>query len=154
MLKNGPAFPQIEPEIGAYRRFGAQMRPIREAQAGPPIPNVIEEDHHVSIRDGTSIIVRSYIPQQAPEKGSPLIVYFHGGGFCIGDLLTGTPLCRTLALKLGAVVLNVAYRLAPEHPFPIPIYDCWDALLWVSDSFLRLQVINAHECRQPKTQEL
>ena len=138
MLKNGLAFPEIEPEIGAYRRFGAQMQPMREAQVGPPIPGVIENDHEVSIRDGTSIIVRSYTPEQIPTKGSPLVVYFHGGGFCIGDLLTGTPLCRTLSLKLGAVVLNVAYRLAPEHPFPIPICDCWDALGWVSEPVPKL----------------
>ena len=113
---------------------------MREAQAGPPIPSVLEEDHHVSTRDGSSITVRSYTPEHAPAKGSPLVVYFHGGGFCIGDLLTGTPLCRTLALKLDAVVLNVAYRLAPEYPFPIPIYDCWDTLQWVSGHFLPLYV--------------
>jgi acetyl esterase/lipase len=107
------------------------MKPMIEAQVGGPAAGVVEADHDVPTRDGSSIVVRSYIPDQAPPKGSPLIVMYHGGGFCIGDLLTLTPLCRILAMKLGAVVLNVAYRLAPEHQFPIPVYDSWDALQWV-----------------------
>ena len=102
-----------------------------EARVGGPIAGVAEADHDVPTRDGSSIVVRSYTSELAPGKGRPLIVMFHGGGFCIGDLLTLTPLCRTLATNLKAVVLNVAYRLAPEHPFPVPIYDSWDALHWV-----------------------
>lgn len=99
-----------------------------EAQVGGPIAGVAEADHNVPTRDGSSIVVRSYTPNQSPPKGHPLIVMYHGGGFCIGDLLTLTPLCRILATELEAIVLNVAYRLAPEHQFPIPIYDSWDAL--------------------------
>lgn len=98
---------------------------------GGPVAGVAEADHDVPVRDGSSIVARSYTPDEAPPKGRPLIVMYHGGGFCIGDLLTITPLCRVLAMKLGAVVLNIAYRLAPEHQFPIPIYDLWDALQWV-----------------------
>jgi acetyl esterase/lipase len=123
--------PEIRPEIGAYRKFLADMKPTIEARVGGPIAGVAEADHDVPTSDGSSIVIRSYTPDQASPKGSPLIVMYHGGGFCIGDLLTLTPLCRTLAAKLGAVVLNVAYRLAPENPFPIPIYDSWDALQWV-----------------------
>lgn len=122
---------EMKPEIGAYRQFLTDMKPMIEARVGGPVAGVAEADHDVPTRDGSSIVIRSYTPDQAPPKGSPLIVMYHGGGFCIGDLLTLTPLCRTLAAKLGAVVLNVAYRLAPENPFPIPIYDSWDALQWV-----------------------
>lgn len=107
------------------------MNPMIEARVGGPVAGVAEADHDVPTRDGLSIVVRSYTPDLRPLKGSPLIVMYHGGGFCIGDLLTITPLCRILAMKLGAVVLNVAYRLAPEHQLPIPIYDSWDALQWV-----------------------
>lgn len=133
MLASSPPFPAIEPKIGAYRKFIAHIRPMLEARVGGPIAGVAEKDHRVPTRDGSSVVVRSYTPEHVPADDRPLVVYYHGGGFCIGDLLTGTPLCRTLARKLGAVVLNVAYRLAPEHPFPIPINDSWDALQWVSD---------------------
>jgi acetyl esterase/lipase len=120
--------PEIKPEIGAYRKFLADVRLMIEARVGGPVAGVAEADHDEPTRDGSSIVIRSYTPDQAPPKGSPLIAMYHSGGFCIGDLLTLTSLCRTLAAKLGVVVLNVAYRLAPEGPFPIPIYDSWDAL--------------------------
>jgi acetyl esterase/lipase len=105
--------PEIKPEIGAYQKFLANMKPTIEARVGRPIAGVAEADHDVPTRDGSSIITRSYTPDQASPKSSPLIVMYHGGGFCIGDLLTLTPLRQTLTAKLGAVVLNVAYRLAP-----------------------------------------
>jgi acetyl esterase/lipase len=112
-----------------------------EARVGGPVAGVAEADHDMLTRDGSSIIVRSYTTNEAPPKGSPLIVMYHGGGFCIGDLLTLTPLCRTLAMKLRAVVLNVNYRLAPEHPFPIPIHDSWDALRWVGLDIQKVSLV-------------
>ena len=119
-----------------------------EARVGGPITGVVEADHDVPTRDGSSIVVRSYTPEKVPPRGSPLLVMYHGGGFCIGDLLTLTPLCRSLAMKLGAVVLNVAYRLAPEHPFPIPIYDSEDALNWVClDAMETFDDICSHQSR-------
>lgn len=63
----------------------------------------------------------------------PAVVYFHGGGFIGGSMKTVDNPCRLLADRAGAVVFNVDYRLAPEHPFPTPIDDCWDAVKAVSD---------------------
>ncbi len=68
---------------------------------------------------------RLYVPAADPgdERPSPLVVYFHGGGWVVGDLETHDQPCRLLALHSGARVLSVEYRLAPEHPFPAPVED-------------------------------
>jgi hypothetical protein len=60
-------------------------------------------------------------------------VMLHGGGWCIGGLENEELQCRLLASKLGCVCVNVDYRLAPEHKFPVPVYDCIDATNWVGD---------------------
>ncbi len=65
---------------------------------------------------------RLYVPEAAADEG-PLTVYFHGGGWCIGDLHTHDQSCRYLCRRSRARVLSVAYRLAPEHPFPAPLDD-------------------------------
>jgi acetyl esterase/lipase len=73
------------------------------------------------------VAVRIYRP--AGAKGPrPAVVYFHGGGFLGGSLKTVENPCRLLADRAGAVVVSVDYRLAPEHPFPAPVEDCWDAV--------------------------
>jgi acetyl esterase/lipase len=63
----------------------------------------------------------------------PLIVYFHGGGFVLGDLEMVDPGCRQLCLASGAVVMSVDYRLAPEHKFPAAPDDCLAATRWAAE---------------------
>jgi acetyl esterase len=63
----------------------------------------------------------------------PILVWYHGGGFVIGDLVTADSTCRRLATATGALVVSVDYRLAPEHPFPAPADDCLVALQWIVD---------------------
>ena len=60
----------------------------------------------------------------------PAIVYYHGGGWVVGDVETYEPLCRLLAAVTGCTVVSVDYRLAPEHPFPAPVDDCLAAYQW------------------------
>jgi acetyl esterase len=62
-----------------------------------------------------------------------LIVWFHGGGWVIGDLDSTEDVCRSLATRSGHSILSIDYRLAPEHPFPAPLEDCLTATRWAHD---------------------
>jgi acetyl esterase len=72
-------------------------------------------------------------PSRCSETAEPLptILFIHGGGFVIGDLDTHDNQCRTLCRNVGAVVVSVSYRLAPEAPFPAAPEDCAAALAWM-----------------------
>ncbi|MTD54334.1 alpha/beta hydrolase [Amycolatopsis pithecellobii] len=71
-----------------------------------------------------------FSPGSGPSR--PAMVYLHGGGFVLGDANGDQELPATLAAGTGAVVVSVDYRLAPEHPFPAPIEDCYAVLQWVA----------------------
>ncbi|HWV85251.1 MAG TPA: alpha/beta hydrolase [Capillimicrobium sp.] len=92
---------------------------------GPPVDAV--EDLRIPVRDG-EIGARRY----APEGADAIIVWMHGGGWVVCDLETHDAMCRLLANAARATVVSVDYRLAPEHPFPGPVDDCWDALSWIA----------------------
>lgn len=101
-------------------------------QFGPP-PAVARVQELSLKLDGRDIRARLYVPHDA-EQCPPLVVYFHGGGWVIGSLDTHDGTCRALARSSGAAVLSVAYRLAPEHPFPASLDDCFDALVWAKEN--------------------
>lgn len=97
-----------------------------------------------SIRDATApgpagpVPVRVYTPRVEPPL--PGLVWFHGGGWVLGDLETHDALCRHLALACAAVVVSVDYRLAPEHPFPAAVDDATAATRWVAANAAALDV--------------
>lgn len=97
----------------------------------------VEEDRKIQVRDGSSIAVRIHSPKNPPKDGSPIFVVYHGGGFCLGGLDNEALLCRKFT-EFGGVAVNVDYRLAPEHPFPTPTYDAYDALKWTAAHFAEL----------------
>ena len=81
---------------------------------------------------GGGIPVRIYWPIDH-ETGSGIIVYYHGGGWVIGDLWMVDGVCRQLANKSGCIVISVDYRLAPEHKFPSAAEDAYAAVVWARD---------------------
>lgn len=78
-----------------------------------------------------AIAMRLYRPLPASNTALPVLVYFHGGGWVIGDLDTHDALCRALANGSGCAVVSVDYRMGPEHRFPAAVDDCLAATYWV-----------------------
>lgn len=108
---------------GARAMYKAMMPPTSEARLAQV------EDIDCPGPAG-SISLRVYRPlSQAPV---PVLMYFHGGGWVIGDLDTHDSLCRDLAAGSQSLVISVDYRLAPEHPYPAAPADCYAATVWAS----------------------
>ena len=85
--------------------------------------------------------VRAYRPKGAGrDEVLPALVYYHGGGWVIGDLDTHDVVCRTLANAARCAVFSVEYRKAPESPFPAAVDDCFSALSFISSSFSSLKI--------------
>lgn len=78
-----------------------------------------------------SIGIRIYHPPQLSNALLPVMVYYHGGGWSVGDLSTVDALCSGFAEDLGHIVISVDYRLAPEHKYPAAADDAVDSFLWV-----------------------
>ena len=115
----------------------AQARAAYDAGSGvlevpaATLPRV--EDLRLAARDGAQLAARLYAPTPF-DAASPLpaLLYFHGGGFTIGGIVSHDTLCRELARRSGCAVVSLAYRLAPEHRFPTAVHDAWDALEWLA----------------------
>ncbi len=117
----------LTPELArqAYLAMGS----LAEAD---PLPLAVIRDLTIPGPAG-SIPVRFYDLREAREAG-PAVVFFHGGGFVIGDLDTHHAFCTEMAAGLDLPVIAVDYRLAPEHPFPAAPDDCEAAARWVASS--------------------
>jgi len=124
-----PELSSLSPE-GA-RQFSKEMFP--EAEEPEPVGDVME----LSISDG-GIPVRVYVPES--EGPYPTLVYYHGGGWVIGDLDSHDETCRVLASGADCMVVSVDYRLSPEHEFPTPLEDCYTAFEWVFENADSMQV--------------
>lgn len=101
---------------------------------GPEVGKV--ENVEIPTRAG-KIRGRVLLPKAAPTA---LIVFYHGGGWVIGGIDESEIIARFLVDDTGAGVVLVDYRLAPEHPFPAPLDDCYDALLWSAQKAARLKL--------------
>lgn len=84
--------------------------------------------HEIRDLDAEGVPVRLYRPSDRTDIG--LLVYYHGGGWVLGNLESHDDVCRKLTNAMGHAVLSVDYRLAPEHPFPAPVTDSLNALRW------------------------
>lgn len=125
-LANYPMWEQSPAEARAAFKAMCQF-------AAPPAGAIGKVEDRKVEAEARSIPVRIYTPVAA-GGATAAIVYLHGGGFVLGDLDCYDALCRTLANESGARVLAVDYRLAPEHPFPAAVEDCFDALKWIEEN--------------------
>ena len=127
MIAEAPPYPPLRDIPIEFLR-----KSLRESASSRPSVEVSLAD----VRDRTipgpvgPIRVRVYTPLGTGPF--PIIVYFHGGGFVVGDLDTQDVIPRSLAAGVGSVVMSVDYRLAPEHKFPAAPEDAWAAVQWAA----------------------
>ena len=122
------------PRIDYGTVTAAEMRALYDRPLGlAPPPDVTRTEDIVLALSARDINTRLYVPEISGTS-PPLTLYFHGGGWVIGTLDTHDATCRALARSSGSAILSVDYRLAPEHPFPAGLEDCYEALLWASGS--------------------
>jgi acetyl esterase len=117
----------VTPEIAR-----AGMRRAAKITAGPQVPGVVVADRSIPTSAG-DLKARLYRPRELTDPG-PLLVFYHGGGWVIGDLDSHDDLCRFLAKHAGVRVLSVDYRLAPEFPFPAALDDSIEAYQYALDN--------------------
>ncbi len=117
------------PDIVQRRAALAQLLAALEI---PPNPNVASEDRMVPGPEGApDIRVRIYRPVDATGT-LPGIYFIHGGGMILGDIEEEDAVATQICERVDAVVVSVEYRLAPEHPYPAPVEDCYAGLVWMA----------------------
>lgn len=125
------------PDIVQRRAAVTQMLAALEI---PPNPNVTSEDRMVPGPDGApDIKVRIYRPVDATGT-LPGIYFIHGGGMILGDIDGEDAVATSVCEQVDAVVVSVEYRLAPEHPYPAPVEDCYAGLAWMARHAAELRV--------------
>lgn len=128
-----PLHPQTANILAAIEALGAPPFetldvPVARAGFDAMIVPSSEPMHEIRDLDADGVRVRLYRPNDRPNLG--LLVYYHGGGWVLGNIESHDDVCRKLANHMGHAVLSVDYRLAPDHPFPAPLVDSVNALRW------------------------
>lgn len=131
----------FKPKLDLSRVSPAKMRVMNRKELqkigplidGAPCAMKVVVEAEFTARDGASIGYRYYEPLEMGEEGKS-ILFFHGGGFVTRDLDSHDKACRRLAQENRMPVFSVAYRLAPEYKFPVPVHDCYDAFEWLVDA--------------------
>ncbi len=137
-LRSPQLYVPLSVRSDAAMRVGRKLMAARPAE---PLADGVESrtDELPATDDRPAIPVVVYEPadHQAP---SGALLWIHGGGLVMGSPESGRGLCSRFAADLGIVVVSVAYRLAPEDPFPAGLDDCFDALTWMHDHAAELGV--------------
>ncbi len=129
------AFPPLASNASATE-MRAQFSAVAREFTTPRPDGVRVEAIRIPL-EGRTLDARVYRPESA-GNALPLIVYFHGGGWVVGDLDTHDALVARLAADSRCAVASVDYRMAPEAPFPAPVDDALDALLWLAEHRARM----------------
>jgi acetyl esterase/lipase len=143
-----PEFAPLLPALPTVQDFSTaeKIRAVRDMRALmlPPPPDrsdVAKADRAVPGPAGApQVPVRIYTPSAAARAPRGCVFEIHGGGFMLGNIAMMDPWCQRVAAELDALVVSVEYRLAPEHPFPAAVEDCYAALCWTAKNAAELGV--------------
>ncbi len=146
-----PDFAEVLPFLPTAMVDLSDPAAIAESRNGPGIgalmgevpdrDDVRKEDLHVAGGEGDpEVRVRVYTPVAASDEPRAALLYIHGGGFMMGDIEMMDVVCQMYCSELDAVIVSVGYRLAPEHPYPAGLHDCYAALVWLHDQAADLGV--------------
>ncbi len=135
-----PVHPELQPIVEALNAAPPLSEvPLELLRQGSPIPmgTPIEMARITNRKIGTAegdVPIRIYYPREPGTSQSgllPVLVYFHGGGFVLGNIDSHDIVVRSLAKVADCIVVSVDYRLAPEHRFPAAVNDCRSTVCWV-----------------------
>lgn len=127
-------------DLAAARAGLAQMAEL--GRLGPDVPVAVEDRIIPGVADHPGLKVRLYRPMKIAGP-LPALLWIHGGGYMLGTADMSDRTQAGMALAGECLVVSVDYRLAPEHPFPAPIEDCYAALKWLAASAGELGVDGA-----------
>jgi len=129
--------------LPAARAASKQMMATMKTQM-PVIPGVNTEDRTIPGPEGSpNVTIRIYRPEKRAGL-LPALLWIHGGGYMLGDIDQEDLVAKQFTLAGNCVVVSVEYRLAPEHPYPAPLEDCYAALKWLSAHANELRVDRSH----------
>ncbi|XXH02001.1 hypothetical protein Hte_008366 [Hypoxylon texense] len=126
----------------AFRRFNDTFMRAVWARL-PPQPSIVRTRHRCASYDGAEIDVVRFATAEQMKGGAgaqPAVLYLHGGAMVAMSVDVFAPQLANLAVESGVQIFGVEYRLAPEHPHPTPVEDCYAALAWLSTHAAELHV--------------
>jgi acetyl esterase len=109
-----------------------RLEEVRAGFGGLVVMGAGQPEAVFAVDDVSADGVPARVYRPSPETGLPVVVYLHGGGWTIGSVEQFDAITRQVANATNAIVVSIDYRLAPEHPFPAPLDDCWKALNWTA----------------------
>ncbi len=130
-MSDDPVDPELRWAARVLPRGIASARVIRLARRLSPLLARLPSPSDVEIHPVGDARVRLFRPVDRPAAPIPALLWIHGGGYVLGMAAQDDALCRLYSKRTGATVASVDYRLAPEHPYPAALDDCYEALLWL-----------------------
>lgn len=121
------------PRASVTRRSLGVWRRITGPDSWKVLPSRRRAARNVEFVDLDNAAIRLHKPPSATTLPVPALLWIHAGGYVMGAAWQDDPLCAMLARDLGVIVAAVDYRLSPEHRFPVPLNDCYEALTWLAD---------------------
>jgi acetyl esterase/lipase len=124
--------------VGRRQRFDTRIQ--KALSMAPPTPNLAQCSHKIRTKDGATITLEEFRPNDVPTAASPAIYHVHGGGMILGSVAAFTPAIAARAESYGLPIFSIEYRLAPEHQHPVPVNDCYAGLEWLYANASKLGV--------------